>query len=252
MTDFSAADEYLLNDYGVYTIPTLFQTGPSAAARSFGESCPEEGASDSRYCQQPHTPHGDVLDLRDDDVAAAVEGYLTAVGEHYAASGLRHFGVINEPARFHHYDLGVGYSYDWEPARYVELLEQTATTLKTIDLDFTVVMGGMVYYDLQKTDGRQELWEDYFDKVLRLGGGEFIDVVNFHYYGHWAGLDGIIATEHVLVTAALPDIDGEVVSWRQRTDEPIALGLVPFYIEPVDVEKQDTERLDELAWIDWR
>ena len=207
--DFEEVDRVLLNEHGLVTIPTLFQIGPSTAGMAFGVDCPEEGGSESEFCQQPHTPDGDVLDVRDPAVAEAVEGYVRVVAERYRGTGIRYLEILNEPARYKHYDAGVAYAYKWEPARYVDLLELCDRVLAEVDPGIEIVMGGTVYYDNKDTDGRQEMWEDYFDKVLAHGGGAYIDVVNFHYYGaytqlpaHIAELEGVLE-KHGIVDAPI-------------------------------------------------
>ncbi len=186
---FDGADTYLRNDLGVYPIPTLFQIGPATAATHWNKQCPHEGASESQYCREPYTPQGEVLNLGDRSAKKAATTYLDAVSSHYRDSGLRHFEVMNEPERFKHYDLAFFYMYRWGPSDYAELLKLSSKKIKANIPNARIVAGGMVYYNNQDTDGRQEMWEDFFDKTLSRGAGQYIDVVNFHYYGAWGGLE---------------------------------------------------------------
>jgi len=186
---FDAADTYMQNSLGLYPIPTLFQIGPATAARNWNKSCPEEGASASGYCREPFTTEGEALNMGDRSAKAAAEAYLTAVARHYSSTSLRHFEIMNEPERYKHFDLAFFYLYRWGPDDYAKLLELASKTIKAAMPNARIVAGGMVYYDNQDTSGRDEMWEDFFDKTLDRGAGRYIDVVNFHYYGKWKGLE---------------------------------------------------------------
>ncbi len=187
--DFGDADTWMRNDYGLYPIPTLFQIGPATAARHWNKNCPHEGASESEYCREPYTPDGDVMDAGDRSAKAAAKSYMTAVARHYQGSGIRHFEIMNEPARYKHFDLAFFYMYRWSPKDYAKLLQLASKTIKATMSSAKIVAGGMVYYDNQETNGRDEMWEDFFDKALGAGANKYIDVVNFHYYGNWKGLE---------------------------------------------------------------
>jgi hypothetical protein len=186
---FAASDTWLQNSQGLYAIPTLFQIGPATAARNWNKSCPDEGASESEYCREPYTPGGDVLNIGNRSVKKAAETYLEHVATHYKGSDLRHFEIMNEPARYRHFDLAFFYLYRYAPGDYAELLKLASKTIKGVIPNARIVAGGMVYYDNQSTDGRDEMWEDYLDKALRAGADKYIDVFNFHYYGRWQGLE---------------------------------------------------------------
>ncbi|MFH1469665.1 MAG: cellulase family glycosylhydrolase [Pseudomonadota bacterium] len=186
--DFAQADPWLLNDQGLYPIPTLYQIGPAAAARFWGGACPAEGASPDPHCREPFTPDGVPLDLRRRDVRAAASAYVTEVARHYQGSGLHHYEVMNEPERFRHHDLGLAYTYRWGPRQYARLLTLTRAALRAVDPEAVVVAGGAVWYDQHPAGGRQEMWEDYLDTALAHGAAAALDVVNVHYYGPWPGL----------------------------------------------------------------
>jgi len=197
---FDAADTYMQNSLGLYPIPTLFQIGPATAARYWNKSCPEEGASDSDYCRKPFTTEGEALNMGDRSAKSAAKEYLTAVARHYSGSSLGHFEIMNEPERYKHFDLAFLYLYRWGPADYAKLLELASETIKAAMPNALIVAGGMVYYDNQDTDGRHEMWEDFFDKTLDRGAGQYIDVVNFHYYGKWKGLEDHIGEVLTIMT----------------------------------------------------
>jgi hypothetical protein len=191
--NFGSADTWLQNDLGVYPIPTLFQIGPSTAASKWNKQCPDEGASASEYCREPYTPEGEVLDLGDRSAKQAAKAYLDAVAKHYNGTGIKHFEIMNEPVRFKHFDLAFFYMYRWGPSDYAKLLQLASKTIKARTPGAKIVAGGMVYYDNHDADGRDEMWEDFFDKALSRGADKYIDVVNFHYYGKWKNLEGHIS-----------------------------------------------------------
>jgi hypothetical protein len=182
--EFSKSDEVVYNSHGLYPIPTLFWIGTSTAARYFGDDCPEGGASDSEYCKQPYTPAGDVLKVSDNDVEADVRDYLTFTAQHYQSSGIKHYEIGNEAEFFKHTNI-LWFDFKWEPAKYADLLKLSHEVLKDVDPEIQIVMAGLSYNDQYDKDKRQEMWEDWFDKILSKGAGDYIDVVNFHFYGNW-------------------------------------------------------------------
>ncbi|RLG54909.1 MAG: hypothetical protein DRN95_08370 [Candidatus Hydrothermarchaeota archaeon] len=61
---------------------------------------------------------------------------------------------------------------------YKELVESAYKTLKEVDSESTVVLGGLALSD----PGDGKFNPDFLEEFLKLGGGNFIDVISFHIY----------------------------------------------------------------------
>lgn len=76
------------------------------------------------------------------------------------------------------------------PADYVQTLQLGYNTVKSINPDATVFMGGIAHDGF--TDEGGPFNRDFLGDILALGAGNYFDVMNFHYYpaydARWEGL----------------------------------------------------------------
>ncbi len=63
-----------------------------------------------------------------------------------------------------------------QPAEYADLLKAVYPVIKKASPDAQVVLGGIAL------DNWTHFNSGFFDQVLKAGGGEFFDIMNFHYY----------------------------------------------------------------------
>lgn len=131
------------------------------------------------------------------DIGELVE-FMEAVVARYGAApyDVKHWEFYNEPDNGDEYfaSLGaVGY-FGYQPQAYVDVLQAVYEPMKAVDPEAQIVFGGIAY----------DAWDDpwggpfvklFLDNVLARGGGDYFDVMNFHYYlafsDNWAayGID---------------------------------------------------------------
>jgi hypothetical protein len=71
-----------------------------------------------------------------------------------------------------------------EPAAYAEMLAAIYEPVKTVDPEAQVVLGGLAY-DWFTSEGGPFV-ESFLDGVLENGGGDYFDLMNFHYFPAFA------------------------------------------------------------------
>ena len=107
---------------------------------------------------------------------AAFKAYLSKVVERYDGDGDNDMPGLQYPVRY--WEVGneeeaMDGGFKDAPEKYVELIQASHEVIKAASQDFKVVLGGAV--DLKEET--KPFWREFF----RLGGGNYIDVVNFHY-----------------------------------------------------------------------
>jgi hypothetical protein len=122
------------------------------------------------------------------DIGELVE-FMQAAVERYSLPPYRvkYWEFYNEPDNGVPYfgELGeVGY-FGYQPEAYVRLLQAVYQPLKAVDPEAQITFGGIAY------DNFVDPWEGPFvrtflDGVLEGGGGDYFDVMNFHYYPAFA------------------------------------------------------------------
>jgi hypothetical protein len=126
------------------------------------------------------TYHGGPVDKV--DIGELVEFAVAAVN-HYGAQpyNVKYWEFYNEPDNGSEaFDLpGYGF-FGNQPEAYADMLAAVYQPIKTADPQAQVVMGGLAY-DYWPEDGGHFV-KDFLDGVLQNGGGDFFDVMNFHYY----------------------------------------------------------------------
>jgi hypothetical protein len=109
--------------------------------------------------------------------------FTVAAVEHYGAPpfNVEHWEFYNEPdnGSVLYAEQGWGF-FGNQPAAYAELLEALYQPVKTADPQAQILIGGLAY-DYWPEEGGHFV-EDFLDKVLENRGGDFFDVMNFHYY----------------------------------------------------------------------
>jgi hypothetical protein len=84
---------------------------------------------------------------------------------------------------------GWGYWGKW-PGEYAALLQAVYGPIKAVDPDAQVLFGGIAYDNWETMDPPGPFIENFLDGVLQAGGGDYFDIMNFHYYPgfdwHWA------------------------------------------------------------------
>jgi hypothetical protein len=134
------------------------------------------------------TYSGGPIDLADNSDLAQ---FMVAVVERYGQPpyNVKHYEFYNEPDNGSEYWAEKDWGYfGYEPEAYVQMLAAVYEPMKTADPEAQIVMGGLAY-DWWTTDGGPFV-EEFLDGVLQYGGGDYFDVMNFHYYyfafrGNW-------------------------------------------------------------------
>jgi hypothetical protein len=120
------------------------------------------------------------------ELAEFVE-FIEAAVAHYGVSpyNVKYWEFYNEPDNS---DLacaanGCGH-WGYEPAAYAEMLAAVYQPIKAVDPDAQVVLGGLAYDWFTSQGG--PFVEDFLDGVLENNGGDYFDVMNFHYFPPFA------------------------------------------------------------------
>ena len=74
---------------------------------------------------------------------------------------------------------GLGY-WGTDPEAYADMLAAVYQPIKQVDPEAQVLIGGLCF-DFWEEEGGPFI-KDFLDRVLERGGGEYFDVLNFHYY----------------------------------------------------------------------
>jgi hypothetical protein len=93
---------------------------------------------------------------------------------------VRYWEFYNEPDNGDelYADAGWGY-FGHQPEAYVAILRAVYDPIKWEDQYAQVVFGGLAY-DAWEPDG--PFVQEFLDNVLKHGGGQYFDLMNFHYY----------------------------------------------------------------------
>jgi hypothetical protein len=118
------------------------------------------------------------------DVGELVE-FMEAVVARYGAPpyDVKYWELYNEPDNGREYpaELGDVGIFGNQPQAYVDLLQAVYQPIKAVDPEAQIVFGGIAY------DAFDDPWggpfvRTFLDGVLANGGGDYFDVMNFHYY----------------------------------------------------------------------
>ena len=109
--------------------------------------------------------------------------FMAAAVAHYGAPpyNVKYWEFYNEPDNGSEYYAEHGWGY-WgnEPGAYAEMLAAVYPAMKTVDPEAQIVFGGLAY-DWWESEGGHFV-EEFLDGVLLNGGGDYFDVMNFHYF----------------------------------------------------------------------
>jgi hypothetical protein len=109
--------------------------------------------------------------------------FMTAAVAHYSVPpyNVKYWEFYNEPDCGHELCGEFGFSY-WghQPDAYAEMLAAVYQPMKAVDPEAQIVLGGLAYDWWIESGG--PFVEGFLDGVLQNGGGDFFDVMNFHYY----------------------------------------------------------------------
>jgi hypothetical protein len=113
--------------------------------------------------------------------------FMEAAVAHYGGPpyNVRYWEFYNEPDNS---DLacaanGCGH-WGYAPAAYAEMLAAVYQPMKAVDPDAQIVLGGLAY-DWFTSEGGPFV-EGFLDGVLENNGGDYFDVMNFHYFPPFA------------------------------------------------------------------
>ncbi|MGQ9598985.1 MAG: cellulase family glycosylhydrolase [Anaerolineae bacterium] len=94
---------------------------------------------------------------------------------------VKYWEFYNEPDNGVEHLAETGSSwFGTQPQAYVDLLKAVYQPIKEADPEAQVVLGGLAYDWFTEAGG--PFVEDFLDEVLTKGGGNWFDVMNFHYY----------------------------------------------------------------------
>lgn len=117
------------------------------------------------------------------DVSDLAEFMGAAVARYGARPyNVKHWEFYNEPDNGDDFYAGTGgWGYFGNtPQAYVDILSAVYGPMKAADPDAQIVFGGIAYDNWTETGG--PFVKTFVDDVLQLGGGDYFDVMNFHYY----------------------------------------------------------------------
>jgi hypothetical protein len=113
--------------------------------------------------------------------------FMVAAVAHYGAKpyNVKYWEFYNEPDNASEVFASRGYGYFGDqPQVYASMLAAVYQPMKTVDPQAQIVMGGLAYDNWPEDGGH--FVKDFLDGVLQNGGGDFFDVMNFHYYASFA------------------------------------------------------------------
>jgi hypothetical protein len=132
--------------------------------------------------------------VREEHVADFVE-FMTAMSARYSKPPYNaHFWEMwNEPDAVGDAVPGTDKHYGWgsNADRYAAMLKAIRPAVKGADPSAALVLGGMAYDGFQENGGAFN--RRFIDDLLNAGGGQYLDVLNFHYYPNnvnWCSLTG--------------------------------------------------------------
>ncbi len=124
-------------------------------------------------CDAPNGP------IRLGQVGAFVE-FMSAVVERYGKRpyNAHYWELWNEPDD----TSGPDGQLNWgmHPDQYAAMLQAVRPGMKAADPNAQLVMGGLAYDNFQENGGPFN--RHFVDDFLKAGGGQYLDVFNFHYY----------------------------------------------------------------------
>jgi hypothetical protein len=105
---------------------------------------------------------------------------MGALAERYgkAPYNAHHWELWNEPDGA----LGANKDISWGQfgSRYAEMLRAIRPRMKAADPNAQIIMGGLAYDNFQENGG--PFRRAFVDDFLKAGGGQYLDMFNFHYY----------------------------------------------------------------------
>jgi hypothetical protein len=115
--------------------------------------------------------------------------FMVAAVERYSAPPyeVKYWEFYNEPDNgvASHGEAGnVGY-FGHQPEAYVALLQAVYEPIKAVDPEAQITFGGIAYDNFDDPGGGPFV-KTFLDEVLANGGGDYFDVMNFHYYPAFA------------------------------------------------------------------
>jgi hypothetical protein len=116
------------------------------------------------------------------DIRELVE-FMVAAVDHYGAQpyNVKYWEIYNEPDNGSEQFARLGYGFFGnQPEAYADTLASIYQPMKIADPQAQIVMGGLAYDNWPEDGGH--FVKDFLDRVLQNGGGDFFDVMNFHYY----------------------------------------------------------------------
>jgi len=110
--------------------------------------------------------------------------YLTDLVERYKEPpfNIRHWELVNEPdsTRLISGQFSGHGCWAYEGDQYAQMLEVANQAIKAVDSQATILMGGVAYDWFTEYGG--PFFRYFPDNVMFNGGGDYIDVLNFHFF----------------------------------------------------------------------
>ena len=188
------------------------------------------------------------------------EEYVDAVVQRYSADpyNVKYWALYNEPdaVSFTRVTLDCNNDYDAtafgdHPTEYVATLQAAFNTIKGIDPQAIVLLGGIAYDAFSDEGGYFN--RDFLDQILTAGAASYFDVMNFHYYpeydSRWEGLTGLpgligktntvreIMQNHSvskpIVCSELGDSSGGISGGDTRTEETQSQAVIKHFTRAI-------------------
>ncbi len=111
------------------------------------------------------------------------DGYMDAAG----SPVIQHWELYNEPdgASIFLAEAGYGFWGDYG-VEYADLFRQVYPVVKAANPAAKLLIGGLAYERFREDDPGNPYVRQFLDDFLTAGGGDYIDVFNFHYYPGFA------------------------------------------------------------------
>ncbi len=111
--------------------------------------------------------------------------FMEAAVAHYGTAPyhVKYWEFYNEPDNGSEYAASLGCSYfGHTPQAYVDVLAAVYQPMKEVDPEAQIVLGGLAYDWWEDASPPGPFVREFLDEVLLKGGGDYFDVMNFHYY----------------------------------------------------------------------
>ena len=189
-----------------------------------------------------------------DDSRADFAEFVGAVVNRYSRPpyNIKYWELFNEPDGTKPLYGATINTWGYYGREYALMLKEVYPAIKAADPASQVVMGGLAYDAFVQPDGSGNFYQWFVEDVIKNGGADYFDIMNFHYYyfAHetWGNIIG--KTTHLKNVLAYygvtkPMICSEVGIWGY--EDPYYLDLQARYV-PMVFSRGFSVGLETVLW----